>query len=256
MARRAGLDSLRVAERPPLTPEIFDQEFTDAAVSDWAKRVIGAALPDGVEAYSFITASGLEEIAVALVDCRGSTIVDLACGCGGPGLWLARRIGACLIGVDFSPVGIAQARERAAQSAPGIRAEYRVADAAATGLPDGIAAGLFCVDALQLMPDQGAVISEVGRLLRPGGRAVFTTWERPERPPDLAALLEAGGLEVLAVEERPDWAERERLIFERAIADAPLHPDDRSLQTLAADAKRALPGLDTRKRVIATARKP
>jgi SAM-dependent methyltransferase len=239
-----------------LTPEIFDKAFAEAAVSDWARRVIGEGLPEGVEPYSFITTSGLEEIAGTLADCRGSTVVDLACGRGGPGLWLARRIGASLIGVDFSPVGIAQALERAASLASGVRAEFRVADAAATELPEQSAAGLFCIDAIQLMPDQEAVIGEVARVLRPGARAVFTTWERPERLPDLAALFQAGGLDVLAVEERPAWADRDRSIFERALADAPLHPDDPSLQDLAEEAARALPGFQARRRVIGTARKP
>ena len=245
-----------MGERPPLTPEIFDKAFADVTASDWARRVIGDGLPEGVEPYSFITASGLEEIATTLAACRDSTIIDLACGRGGPGLWLARHIGAFLIGVDFSPVGIAQARERAARTQPDVPCEFRVAAAAATGLPDESASGLFCIDAIQLMPDRVAVIREVARLLHPGARAVFTTWENPERLPDLAALFQAGGLEVIAVEERPDWAVRERAIFERAVADAPLQPDDQSLQDLAEEAARALAGFQTRRRVIGTARKP
>ena len=31
----------------------------------------------------------------------GSLLVDLACGRGGPGLWLARQIGAALVGVEL-----------------------------------------------------------------------------------------------------------------------------------------------------------
>jgi SAM-dependent methyltransferase len=238
-----------------LAPEIFDKAFTDVVVSDWTKRVLGAGLPDDVEPFSFITAAGLEEIAAALADCRGSTLVDLACGQEGPGLWLARRIGADLIGVDFSPVGIAQARERAERSARGVRAEYCVADAASTGLPDESARGLVCIDAIQLMRHQVDVISEIARILRPGAPAVFTTWEEPDRLPDLAALFEAGGLEVLAVEERRDWQDRERGIFERAVADAPRYPDDLGLQDLAEEAERALPMFAACKRVIGTARR-
>jgi SAM-dependent methyltransferase len=239
-----------------LTPEVFDKAFAEVQASDWARRVIGDGVPDGVDPYSFITAAGLEEIAATLSDCRGSTIVDLACGRGGPGLWIARRVGAFLVGVDFSPVGIAQARQRASQAASDVRAEYRVADAASTGLRNESAAGLFCIDAIQLMPDQEAVIREVARLLQPGAHAVFTTWERRERLPDLAALFDAGGLDVLAVEERRAWSDRERAIFERALTDAPLYPEDSSLQDLADEASRALPGFETRRRVIGTARKP
>ena len=243
-----------LVDRPPLTSETFDEAFAEAVESEWLKRVFGVGLPDDVEPFSFITAAGLEEIAATLADCRGSAVVDLACGQGGPGLWLARRIGADLIGVDFSPVGIAQARARAERSGTGVHATYHVADAAATGLTDGSAAGLVCIDAIQLMRHQEAVIVEVARILRPGATAVFTTWEDPERLPDLTALFEAGGLEVIAVEERREWSDRERAIFDRAVADAPLYPDDLGLQSLAEEAQRVLPLMDAWKRVIGVAR--
>lgn len=50
-------------ERPPLAPEIFDKAFAEAVVSEWTRRVIGGDVPDGVDPYSFITTSGLNEIA-------------------------------------------------------------------------------------------------------------------------------------------------------------------------------------------------
>jgi SAM-dependent methyltransferase len=53
-------------------------------------------------------------------------------------------------------------------------------------------------------------MAEVRRVLRPGGRAVFSTWEEAERLADLAALFEAAGLLVVRVEEKPDWLARER----------------------------------------------
>jgi hypothetical protein len=46
-----------------LAPEIFDKAFAEAVVSEWTRRVIGGDVPDGVDPYSFITTSGLNEIA-------------------------------------------------------------------------------------------------------------------------------------------------------------------------------------------------
>lgn len=243
-----------MAVRPPPTPEVFDQEFAAAATSAWLSRALGGGLPDGVVPFSFITAAGLEEIAAALEGCRGGTVVDLACGQGGPGLWLARRIGASLIGIDFSPIGIEQARERADRLGLSELAEYRVADAASTGVRGGSAAGLFSIDAIQFMR-QAEVMAEVARILEPGAVAVFTTWERWDRLPDLAALFETAGLEVISVEERKEWRDRQRAIYEQALTDAPLHPDDRGLQGLAEEASMALPQLDGMRRVIGTARR-
>ena len=246
----------RMSDRPPLTPATFDSVFREAAQSEWTRRVIGADLPAEVDPFSFITLDGLRQIAQLLAACRGETLVDLACGRGGPRLWLARQIGAALVGIDFAPVGIDHARARAAEFAPELSVRYVVADAAATGLPDAAAAGLVCVDAIQLMPHREAVMAEACRLLRPGARAVFSTWEEPDRVRDLAALFESAGLTTIAIEARPDWLARERSIFERALADAPAFPEDNSLQSLAAEAKEVLPLFAETRRVLGVAEKP
>jgi len=44
----------------------------------------------------------------------GQVLLDLACGQGAPGLWLARQIGCDLVGIDFAEAGLRLARENAA----------------------------------------------------------------------------------------------------------------------------------------------
>ncbi|HWS46830.1 MAG TPA: class I SAM-dependent methyltransferase, partial [Acidimicrobiia bacterium] len=251
-----ALPSRCMSDRAPLTPSTFDRVFREAAHSDWTKRVIGADLPPEVDPFSFITLDGLHQIARTLAPCRGETLVDLACGRGGPGLWLARQIGAALVGIDFSPVGIDHARARATEYTPELSVRYIVADAAATGLSQEGASGLVCIDAIQLMSHREAVMAETCRLLRPGARAVFTTWEEPDRLRDLAALFESAGLITVAIEARPDWLDRERSIFERALSDAPQFPEDESLLSLAAEALEVLPRMGDCRRVLGIAEKP
>ncbi len=188
-------------DRKP-TPEIFDKVFDEAAQSQWIRSVFAAELPDGVDPFSFITMSGLDDIVTWLDLSPGGLLVDLACGRGGPGLRLAQRTGTELVGVDFSPVGIDHARRRAIDFAPDVTTRYFVADAASTGLPGGRADGLVCVDAIQLMAERVEVMREVRRVLKPGARAVFTTSEEPDRLVDLAGLFEEVGLQTVLVEER------------------------------------------------------
>jgi ubiquinone/menaquinone biosynthesis C-methylase UbiE len=245
-----------MTSRPPLSAEVFDAAFREAATSEWTQRVLGADLPPDVDAYSFITLDGLREVARLVADCHGGTLLDLACGRGGPGLWLARQIGAHLIGIDFSPVGIEHATAKAAEIAPDVQVRYIVADATATTLPSDSVDGLVCVDAIQLMADRAGVMAEVRRVLKPDALAAFTTWEEAERLADLAALFESAGLVVLSVNERPDWLARERDIFNRALADAPNYPDDAALQSLAEEAETALPLFDQSRRVLGVAQKP
>jgi SAM-dependent methyltransferase len=242
------------ADRPPLRPEDFDQAFSMTR-SERLARLMGNGLPDDVDPYSFVTGDGLHVLAERLSMCRSRTILDLACGQGGPGLWLARTIGADLVGVDFSRVGIQQARRRA-ERAGFVAARYLVADAAATGLRDATAAGVVSIDSIQLIRHQRAVMDEVVRVLEPGGRAVFTTWEHPARLPDLRALFEAAGLDAIDIVDQPDWLAREVRIFERAVAESSIYPDDSGLEDLAAEARVALPQMQESRRVLGIAQRP
>src|SRR5262249_43824318 len=90
----------------------FDAAFSAAAASPAIRRVWELAEPDlppQVEPFSFVSADLLRHVARALDLSPGQMLADLGCGRGGPGLWLARETGACLVGVDFSPIAIAQA---------------------------------------------------------------------------------------------------------------------------------------------------
>jgi ubiquinone/menaquinone biosynthesis C-methylase UbiE len=244
-----------VADDSKLTPETFDKVFSEVAQSQWIQSVFAEELPNDIDPFSFITMSGLEKIVRWLDLTPGALFVDLACGRGGPGLWLARSTGAELVGIDFSPVGIAHARQRAESRAHRVTTKYVVADAASTGLPAGGADGLVCVDAIQLMAERVEVMREVLRVLKPGARAVFTTWEEPDRLRDLAGLFEEAGLETVIVEERSQWLERERGIFERARVEAATN-DDPALRSLAEEADRVLPVIDLARRVLGVARRP
>ncbi len=43
----------------------------------------------------------------------GETVIDLDCGRGGPGMWVAREVGANYFGFDLSEAGIEVAAKRA-----------------------------------------------------------------------------------------------------------------------------------------------
>jgi SAM-dependent methyltransferase len=131
----------------------FDQEFATVAGSAGLRRVWQAASPDlplEIEPYSFVSVGLLGHVADALALSPETTLVDLGCGRGGPGLWLARSRGARLIGVDFSAVAVRQATDRAALFGLAERARFVVGDLAATGLADGAADAVVAIDALHL----------------------------------------------------------------------------------------------------------
>ncbi|MCQ6246206.1 class I SAM-dependent methyltransferase [Streptomyces malaysiensis] len=190
----------------------------------------------------------------------GRILVDAGCGTGGVGLWLARALAARLIGFDLSPVAVAQATARRAHFlAPAGRAAFRVAELDATGLPDGCADGVVCVDALSLAADRGGAVCELGRLLAPGARLVLTRALRRSAEPVWEDQARAAGLILEHVDERPHepamWERLYRLWIDHA--DQIRHElGDVQAERMLSEAHRMLPALPGRRAVLLTLRRP
>jgi SAM-dependent methyltransferase len=220
-------------------------------------------LPGVVEPFSFVSAALLRHVARELALSPGETLVDLGCGRGGPGLWLAQLAGASLVGVDFSAVAVRQAGRRARLFGLEARARFVVGDLAATGLADAVADAVVSVDALHFAADVPAAGREVLRVLRPGRRLALTGWQPrtagdPRLPGrlgvDWAAALCSAGLAEVAVEARPEWHELFTRVYEVALElDA---TGDGALAALQAEARLHLPLAGLVERVMVTATRP
>ncbi len=185
-----------------------------------ARAAFGDERPYALAPASFITSEQLRRIAADLHVSTGSTLVDLGCGTGGSGLWLAKEAGASVVGVDLSDAACEAAGRRAAADFPEAQADFRVADMAATGLPAAAVDAVVSIDAVQIAPRRLAVFREAARVLRAAGRIVLTTFDHSaEMPPELetrgreivrdsGALLREAGFEVLVHDELPDWPAR------------------------------------------------
>jgi SAM-dependent methyltransferase len=103
------------------------------------------------------------------------TLLDVACGAGGPALRIAASTGCSVVGVDVHEQAVTTATLLAVQSGLAERAEFRFADA--TGpLPfsDASFDAITCIDAINHFSDRPRVVAEWARLLKPGGRLLFT----------------------------------------------------------------------------------
>lgn len=102
-------------------------------------------------------------------------ILEVASGSGGPALHIARAVGCRVTGIDANESGVATATEMAARIGLSQHVQFQVADATAQ-LPfdDGIFDALICIDSMNHFPDRLAVFGEWHRVLRKGGRAIFT----------------------------------------------------------------------------------
>jgi SAM-dependent methyltransferase len=189
------------------------------------RAVYGPDYPEEADPYSFVTLTDLRRIAAELGVGPGKTMLDLGCGRGGPGLWVARETGASLVGVDFSQSAVEAARQRAEEFGLGERSRFVVCDAAAIDLADATLDGAISIDAELFFPDKLQATREVARVLRPGARFVFTTWDFettpprwPEQVPDHRELLREAGLSVEVYEETPDWRRRMLAVYQGWVA--------------------------------------
>ncbi len=189
------------------------------------REVYGAEYPGAVDPRSFVTWTELRRLGRELRVGRGDTFVDLGCGQGGPGLWVAGETGASVVGIDLSEVGIARAREHAQELGLADRARFEVGDIVATGLPEAGFDGAMSVDTLWAVPDKAGAIREIARVLKPGARFAFTTWDRDRTPPgyppplgDHRPLLEQAGFAVERYDLQPEAEVKRRAYYERVVA--------------------------------------
>jgi len=109
----------------------------------------------------------------ALEIARDAAVVDVGCGTGSALRRIAPRVPeGRLVGVDPTPRMIAIARERAAEDPSGHRLELLVAPAETCPLADDVADLVLAFDSIDHWDDRRAGLSEVRRILRPGGRFV------------------------------------------------------------------------------------
>lgn len=145
----------------------FDEDVLAAIRMETFGRDIGQNSWTTVEEYDrFISWLGLAPEHHAL---------EVASGSGGPARYLAEHAGCRVTGLDANASGVAAALAHAAASSAGARLGFRQADATQP-LPfaDGAFDALLCIDSMNHFPDRLAVLREWRRVLRPGGRAVFT----------------------------------------------------------------------------------
>lgn len=195
----------------------------------WQQHAAGLDFPEEFDHISFLTLDRLTSMADGMALAADDLLVDLACGAGGPGLWVARESGCRLIGIDQSAVAVVRAGERAARVGLVGRAEFRQGTFASTGLDGASVDAVMTADAFHYAPDKSEAIAEIARILRPGGRfALFAFELDPERVSglpfwldpvsDYRPLLDRAGFDVERYDQVTDWSEQVTTTYEAILA--------------------------------------
>jgi ubiquinone/menaquinone biosynthesis C-methylase UbiE len=213
------------------------------------RAVYGAEYPEEVAPLSFVTMTLLRRIAQAVSLGPGATLIDLGCGRGGPGLWVARETGAALVGMDLSGAAVEQASRRVKEFNVEGRADFEVGDLTALRFADQTFDAAMSIDVLWMVPDKLAALREIARILKPQRRFAFTNWDFARFPPDYPPpvgdhrpLLREAGFTIEAYEEIPEAEAKQRAFYERNLAakDALIREMGEAAQALIDDARRSL----------------
>jgi ubiquinone/menaquinone biosynthesis C-methylase UbiE len=145
--------------------------FSSAVMEQIRRETYG----DDIGQNSWLTADEFRQF-FAMIDLTPqSNVLEVACGSGGPALFMARTVGCHVTGVDINENGIATANRMATAQGLNGRVRFQLIDASQALLfTDGSFDALICIDSINHLPNRSKVLGEWYRLLKPGGRVLFT----------------------------------------------------------------------------------
>lgn len=124
---------------------------------------------------SWMTEDELRRFIAWLDLTANSHVLEVGCGSGGPALFVAGVTGARVTGIDINEHAMAAATKMAHDRGMEEQADFLQIDASLP-LPfeEGTFDAIICVDAIIHMPGRPNVLAEWYRVLKGGGRALFT----------------------------------------------------------------------------------
>ena len=162
-----------MAERPEVADH-YGAHYRAFAAGVYGE-VRRAAFGEDIGQNSWLTVGEFDRF-LSRLGLRASTrLLDVGCGSGGPTLYVARRMGCQVVGVELSAEAVAEATRLAREASLETCSRFLEADASERlPLEDGTFDALICIDVINHLPDRARVVGDWARVLRPGGRLLFT----------------------------------------------------------------------------------
>jgi SAM-dependent methyltransferase len=182
-----GLALLAIALRRIGTERIAD-------MVRWTDQRLELFSPRGAGLYARFAVPLLEPLYRRVADdvaaLEPETVLDVGTGPGALAVEIARRCGTCsVIGVDLASEMLATAQQRARDAGIAERLDFQVADAAALSLPDASVDVAVSTLSLHHWRDVAAVLRELHRVVRPGGRVLIYDLRFSYSPRQFAAFV-------------------------------------------------------------------
>jgi arsenite methyltransferase len=120
---------------------------------------------------------------------EGKVVLDVGCGVGATPVYLAKRYGCRVVGVDIVARMIERCEERAQREGVVGQTEFRVADAQDLPFDDGLFDVVITESATAFPEDKQRAVNEYVRVTKPGGYLGLneSTWLKTPPPPEVVA---------------------------------------------------------------------
>jgi ubiquinone/menaquinone biosynthesis C-methylase UbiE len=127
---------------------------------------------------------------------HGHEVLDVGCGVGIGAVFLAKKIGCRVVGVDITPRMIERSQERAERHGVASQVDFRVADMHALPFAGSRFDAAIAESVLTFSEDKVHVLNELVRVVEPGGVIAFTEaiWVQPPPAEKADFMARAAGL--------------------------------------------------------------
>jgi SAM-dependent methyltransferase len=123
---------------------------------------------------SWVTADEYEHFCEMLKVDPASRVLETASGSGGPAMYMSEKLGCSVTGIDINDEGIANGNRLAADKG-NAKVKFERADVGERfPFDDDTFDAAICIDAANHFADRAHVVGEWFRVLKPGGRLLFT----------------------------------------------------------------------------------
>lgn len=173
-------------------------------------------------------------------------VLDVASGKGESAIFLARRFGCRVVGIDFGAENVKESAARATDAGVAKLVQFRQGDAEKIDFANAEFDAALCECAFCTFPDKCVAAAEFARVLKPGGRVGLSDLTRSAvLPPELEGLLAW----IACIADARPAAEYVAYLEAAGVASLKVEPHDEALAEMVRDVQGKLLGTELMSKV-------
>jgi ubiquinone/menaquinone biosynthesis C-methylase UbiE len=198
-----------------LHEDMYKSYYKNAGKSKLLKKIwvdaFGDNYPEGLNNFGFVTNKDLELISKYLEAKPDSSLLDIGCGTGGPGIKIAEQNDLKLKGIDIVSEAIEQAEILKNKFKLTHEAQFQLGGFCDIPFSDSSISNIISIDAFWMVHEKKEALTEMKRVLQQGGKFIFTTWDSILQDP--LPLFKECGFSVISREETVNWKQYQLQVY-------------------------------------------